>query len=67
MPLPQDDPLRRKPDIAAASSLLGWQPSTPLKAGLLQTIDDFRDRLSSNADRSIARQARTVYVPMGAY
>ena len=37
-PLPQDDPRQRSPDIALARRDLGWQPSTPLKAGLARTI-----------------------------
>lgn len=41
-PLPRDDPRRRRPDIATAERLLGWQPSVPLDAGLQATIDWFR-------------------------
>jgi len=37
-PLPQDDPRRRRPDIARAQSLLGWQPSVALADGLPPTI-----------------------------
>jgi UDP-glucuronate decarboxylase len=44
-PLPQDDPTRRCPDIGRAKELLGWTPSTDLKAGLEQTIDYFRSIL----------------------
>ncbi|MDW7657238.1 MAG: UDP-glucuronic acid decarboxylase family protein [Bacillota bacterium] len=45
-PLPQDDPKRRKPDIARAEKLLDWQPSVPLEAGLIRTIAYFRERLA---------------------
>lgn len=38
---PPDDPERRRPDIALASSLLGWQPATALRDGLARTIDYF--------------------------
>ena len=41
LPLPQDDPLQRKPDISLAASLLGWQPSIELDQGLDRTIDYF--------------------------
>lgn len=41
-PLPQDDPRRRRPDITRAQSLLQWQPTVPLEAGLKQTIDYYR-------------------------
>lgn len=41
-PLPSDDPKRRKPDIALARELLGWEPKVPLKEGLSKTIEYFR-------------------------
>lgn len=41
-PLPQDDPKRRKPDIALATELLGWKPVVPLSVGLSKTIEYFR-------------------------
>lgn len=37
-PLPQDDPVRRKPDIALAKEKLQWEPKVPLEAGLKNTI-----------------------------
>ena len=40
----EDDPRRRRPDIAKAANVLGWAPSTPLETGLERTIDYF-DRL----------------------
>lgn len=42
LPLPQDDPLQRKPDISLAHEWLGWEPKVPLESGLTQTIDYFR-------------------------
>ena len=41
-PLPQDDPLQRKPNIALAKKELDWEPQIQLEAGLEQTIDYFR-------------------------
>jgi UDP-glucuronate decarboxylase len=41
-PLPQDDPLQRKPNIALAKKELDWEPQIQLEAGLKQTIDYFR-------------------------
>ena len=41
-PLPDDDPKRRKPDIALAKELLGWEPRIPLREGLARTIEYFR-------------------------
>ncbi len=40
--LPQDDPRQRKPDIQKASKVLGWEPKTNLKNGLMKTIDYFK-------------------------
>jgi UDP-glucuronate decarboxylase len=45
LPLPQDDPTRRKPDIELARRMLGWQPQVPLTEGLQRTIDGFRERM----------------------
>ncbi len=41
-PLPQDDPKQRQPDIALATSALGWSPTVALDQGLSKTIDYFR-------------------------
>lgn len=48
LPLPEDDPRQRKPDITLASKLLGWAPSTNLKDGLPLTIEYFRSTLQRN-------------------
>ena len=42
LPLPEDDPRQRRPDISLASSQLGWEPKVPLAQGLKRTIDYFR-------------------------
>ena len=42
LPLPQDDPIRRQPDISRAKELLGWEPTIPLADGLARTIEYFR-------------------------
>lgn len=41
----ESDPDRRKPDIARAKSVLGWEPTVDLKDGLSRTVEDFRRRL----------------------
>jgi nucleoside-diphosphate-sugar epimerase len=46
-PLPADDPVRRKPDVTLARELLGWEPATPLDAGLRRTLDYFRSTASA--------------------
>ncbi len=45
MPLPQDDPLRRKPDIILAQNKLQWTPKVSLEEGLAKIIEDFKNRL----------------------
>ncbi|HEY3272482.1 MAG TPA: UDP-glucuronic acid decarboxylase family protein [Methanocella sp.] len=41
-PLPQDDPMQRRPDIGKAIRLLGWEPEVGLDQGLKQTIGWFK-------------------------
>ena len=47
MPLPQDDPKQRQPNIERAKKLLGWQPTVPLAEGLKKTATYFADRVSA--------------------
>ena len=42
MPLPQDDPIQRKPVIDLAKQELSWEPVVPLEEGLVKTIDYFK-------------------------
>ena len=42
LPLPADDPTRRKPDISLARKKLQWEPTVPLRSGLEKTIEWFR-------------------------
>ena len=42
MPLPQDDPTQRQPDISLAKEKLDWEPAIKLEQGLEKTIDYFR-------------------------
>ena len=39
--LPQDDPVRRRPDITLANKLLAWEPSVPIEVGLEKTATWF--------------------------
>jgi UDP-glucuronate decarboxylase len=41
--LPQDDPVRRRPDISLARQKLGWEPNVPVRDGLSRTIAYFRE------------------------
>jgi UDP-glucuronate decarboxylase len=47
-PLPQDDPIRRQPDVTRAKDQLGWAPTIPLDQGLDRTIAYFRELAKAN-------------------
>lgn len=47
MPLPVDDPKRRRPDISRAKKHLGWEPRVPLEEGLRPTIEWFAAQAKS--------------------
>jgi UDP-glucuronate decarboxylase len=47
LPLPADDPVRRRPDISRAREVLGWEPAVPLNEGLARTVDYFRRSLAA--------------------
>jgi UDP-glucuronate decarboxylase len=38
-PLPEDDPLRRRPDVTKAKEILGWVPKASLESGLARTVE----------------------------
>jgi dTDP-glucose 4,6-dehydratase len=42
--LPVDDPMRRRPDITKARTLLGWEPRVGLKDGLKKSLEFFRSK-----------------------
>ncbi len=54
-PLPEDDPVRRRPDISRARDCLGWQPQIGLKEGLTRTIEYF-DQLLSEQGHSMDKK-----------
>ncbi len=56
LPLPEDDPRQRQPDIGIASRELGWKPKVQLKAGLGKTIAYFEELLSSGRSHAIAAE-----------
>jgi dTDP-glucose 4,6-dehydratase len=44
-PLPVDDPKQRRPDITRARTILGWEPTIGLEAGLLKTVEYFKAKV----------------------
>ena len=47
-PLPQDDPLQRKPDITLAKKALAWEPKINIAEGLNKTIPWFKEEINKN-------------------
>jgi UDP-glucuronate decarboxylase len=47
-PLPQDDPVQRRPDITRARAQLKWEPKVKLEDGLNETISYFRHTLGTS-------------------
>ena len=58
LPIPEDDPKVRRPDITLAKEVLGWEATTPLPEGLRKTIPYFRKLVQSRGAR-----ARTLSAP----
>ena len=46
LPLPEDDPKQRQPDITKINKLTGWEPEIPLEEGLKKTIEYFKTKLT---------------------
>lgn len=49
LPLPQDDPKQRQPEISRAKKSLGWEPAIPLNEGLVKTIEYFQKTVGARA------------------
>ena len=47
LPLPEDDPLQRQPDISLAKKVLNWDPAIKLEDGLKKTIAYFQDLMTA--------------------
>jgi len=47
LPLPQNDPKVRQPDISKAKTVLGWEPKVGREEGLRMTLEYFKEKLSS--------------------
>lgn len=55
LPLPQDDPKQRKPNIERAQSLLGWEPKVNLAEGLKKTVAYFAESIGERVLQKPAR------------
>jgi len=52
LPLPQDDPKQRQPNITRAKELLGWEPTIPLAEGLQKTVAYFAERIKKSDNKT---------------
>ncbi|MFQ5863350.1 MAG: UDP-glucuronic acid decarboxylase family protein [Candidatus Brocadiales bacterium] len=50
-PLPQDDPKVRRPDVSKAKRVLGWEPRTDRREGLIKTMEYFTQKVQGQAAR----------------
>jgi UDP-glucuronate decarboxylase len=51
LPLPEDDPKQRQPDISKAKKILNWQPKLSLDEGLKKTVEWFKKELNTHSRR----------------
>jgi UDP-glucuronate decarboxylase len=72
LPLPSDDPVRRRPDIGLAQSELNWEPKVAMREGLERTIDYFSrlrhslEKENANAEFVSARPSDRIVKDMTA-
>ena len=52
LPLPEDDPKQRRPDISRAQTLFGWNPTISLNEGLQKTVSYFKQRVGDKQSAS---------------
>jgi UDP-glucuronate decarboxylase len=71
-PLPQDDPVQRRPDLSLARTKLDWEPTVDLKDGLFKTIEYFDQLINEDKNSSISSfstgntdKADLSYAPVG--
>ena len=53
LPLPQDDPKQRQPNIERAKNLLNWHPTIPLAEGLKKTADYFAEKIGKAETKAV--------------
>jgi UDP-glucuronate decarboxylase len=56
LPLPEDDPKQRQPNITRAQTLLGWNPTIALHEGLTKTVEYFKQTVNSEQQAAISQQ-----------
>jgi UDP-glucuronate decarboxylase len=66
LPLPKDDPTRRRPEISLAKELLGWSPTMPLRLGLAETIAHFDALITGKARATNESASEVSHLPVSA-
>jgi dTDP-glucose 4,6-dehydratase len=54
-PLPEDDPMQRRPDISKAQALLGWRPAIDLETGLRLSLPYFREMVEMEKSAALSQ------------
>jgi len=54
LPLPENDPVKRKPDISLIKSHIDWEPKVQLEEGLLKTIEYFRQTINTQKHAAVS-------------
>lgn len=62
LPLPQDDPRQRRPDISLAEACLNWRPKIQLREGLRHTIDYFDGLLTDGEPKDLPIRSSVEHV-----
>ena len=52
LPLPEDDPRVRRPDISVARQVLGWEPTVEIQEGIRRTLPFFERELARHDARA---------------
>jgi dTDP-glucose 4,6-dehydratase len=53
LPLPEDDPKRRCPDISKAERVLSWKPEVKIDEGLRHTVEFFKGLIVKTGDKPV--------------
>ena len=61
LPLPEDDPKQRRPDITKAAAVLGWRPVVGLEEGLKSTLDYFAGKATAAITRDSSPELVTTH------
>jgi dTDP-glucose 4,6-dehydratase len=60
VPLPEDDPKTRQPNITLARKLLDWEPKVSLDEGLGSTLEYFKQQINSSCDDMLGKKSASI-------